>query len=308
MKGVFKIIAVATICGALVQPAFSQDRGRNNYNRGTNNGQSVPSKRPSSPQRPGNNQRPGHGNNHRPDQRPGHGNNHRPDQRPGRGNNHRPDQRPGHGNNHRPDYRPDHRPGHNHDSWNHHGVHDGRPHGHYRPGPPPPPAHRPYMPPHHAWYRPAPPPRAYRYYDAWPSFSTILGFRIGSAIASVVNSLAYTNYNVLASTADAVYLTGVPMMNYVWPDAVLTFNSVGRLAGSEFISYSPYADRSLFNRVYRELVLNYGTPYAVNNSGPYGSEVSWWGPDGQYIRLSFSNQSAYDGIPRFYTTLNFGVY
>lgn len=276
MKSIFKILTVASLCGALVLPMYGQGRGRNQNN--TNRGQ----------------------NTNAPASRPAHNGNggNRPASRPGQsGGNHN------HGN--------ISRPGNN--SGGHHQVPgaDYRPNHHYdsyRPGPPPPPSRRPHLPAAIHFYRPTPPPLSFRPYAAWPSFSTILGFRIGSAIGSVVSSLAYTNYNVISTTSDAVYLNNVPMMNYIWPDAVLTFNSVGRLAGSEFISGNIYNDRSMYNSLYSGLCATYGSPYAINNSGPYSSEISWWGPDGQYIRLSYSPGAAYDGTTRFYTTLNFGVY
>ncbi len=281
MKSIFKILTVATLCGALVLPMSGQGRGRNQNN--TNKGQNTHA--PAS--RPGQNHG-GQNNNNKPASRPGqnHG---------GQNNNNKPAPHPGQNNGgHHQAPRPDYRPNHNH--------------GSYRPGTPPPPSRRPHLPAAMHFYRPTPPPPAFRPYRAWPSFSTILGFRIGSAIASVVSSLAYSNYNVISSTSDAVYLNNVPMMNYMWPDAVLTFNSVGRLAGSEFISGNIYNDRSMYNSLYSSLCATYGSPYAINNSGPYNSEISWWGPDGQYIRLSYSSGAAYDGTNRFYTTLNFGVY
>lgn len=111
-----------------------------------------------------------------------------------------------------------------------------------------------------------------------------------------------------ATASDAVYLSNVSMMNVVWPDAALLYNSMGRLAGSEYIYTDLYDNPVVFNRVYRDLVARYGSPYAVNRGVYGGSDISWWGPGGQYIRLSYSGGTASDGRFRYYTTLNFGVY
>ena len=288
MKSIYRALAIASLCGVLAFPPTTEARGRNNHSS-NRPGNSAPASRPGNSGRPVNNRpqpQPSHGN---------HGGNNRPNPQPNYGN---------HGNhgNHGGNYRPNPRPDYGH----HHGHNHG--HGGFRPGPPPPPAHRPMLPPSTYYFRPGPPPMSYRPYAAWPTISSILGFRLGSAIGSVYGALMAGGYSVLASASDALYLNNVSMMNYVWPEAALTFNGAGALCGSEFISPSTFNDRMLFNNLYATLTANYGTPYNISNNGPYSSTISWWGPNGQYIRLNYSTGTGYDGITRFYTTLNFGVY
>lgn len=290
MKRAIRTILIAAICVALSAPVAVEARGHNDSRNDQRTSQSNNSRRghgnhssSNNNRRPGN--RPGNNNGHRPDNRPGnrpgghHPGGQRPPQRPGSDwNHHRPTHRPG--NPSFGHHRPPHRPG-NH--WGHY-----RPHGH--------------IPRGYVYYRPVPPPYSYRPYYNWPSFSTILGIQIGSAITSAINTLVASGYNVAGSTADAVYVNNVRMAGMMWPDAVLSFNSTGGLAGSEYIYSTAYDDTAVFRSVYSTLLGTYGQPYL--NSG---SEISWWGPDGQYISLRYRLDNSYDGGRRYYTTLNFGV-
>lgn len=315
MKKIARLLLAASICTALVgTDALAAERGRKEYNTGSRPEQSRPAQSSRPAPKPGGNQKPG-GTNHRPGgttspsgQRPQPGgNNHRPggnnrpggsNQRPG-GNDHRPgngrpDHRPGNGNDHRPGSgRPDHRPG----NWQ----------PNHRPGYGPNvshrPPHRPHMPGGWQHWRPTPPPPAYRPYAAWPRFSTVLGVRFGTSLALTLNSLLNSGYNVVSSYGNTVYLQNVPMLGIYWPEASLSYTGSGRLAGSEFISYSNWADPAIYNRVYSQLCANYGAPYSNT-----GTSAAWWGPEGQYIRLNFASGIGSDGFNRFYTTLNFGIY
>lgn len=152
-------------------------------------------------------------------------------------------------------------------------------------------------------WRPVPPPHAYRPYAAWPVFSTVLGVRFGTSLALSLAALSSGGYNVVSNYNNTVYLQNVPMLGYYWPTASLSYTPSGQLAGSEFVNYTTWADTSLYSSLYSRLCSTYGSPYS--NSG---FSASWWGPDGQYIRLNFSNGIGADGLGRYYTTLNFGIY
>lgn len=283
MKKIARLFIAATISAALIGgEAAAAERGRKEYNNGNRQEQPrQPQQRPGNsgkkPERPGGQSRPDNSN-----KRPG-GNTGRPDHRPG-GNTGRPDHRPDHGHN-RPDHghnRPDHRPP--------------RPqHGHAH--------HRPHMPGGWTHWRPAPPPPAYRPYAAWPRFSTVLGVRFGTTLALTLNSLMASGYNVVSSYNNTVYLRNVPMLGIYWPEATLCYTASGRLAGSEFVNYDSYPDPTLYNSVYNRLCANYGMPYSTS-----GMNASWWGPEGQYIRLNYTSGIGADGFTRYYTTLNFGIY
>ena len=256
------------------------------------------------------------GNSSRPNNgyRPG-GNSSRPNNgyRPG-GNSSRHDNgyRPG-GNSSRPNngYRPggntpqqSHRPG---------GY---RPGGNYtRPTPPPPPRHdrysyhntppyRPYMPYNRPWRRPTPPP-SWRPYYGCPTFNSILGITLGTALNLSLDYLFNSGYSILGYGNNQVYLSNVPIYNYTWPSATLYYGSGGGLQGSEFVYSSPGYDISRYNALYSQLVRRYGSPVSVQDT--YGGvTATWWGYNNGYITLSFFNDTANNGTSRYYTTLSIG--
>lgn len=276
--------------------------------RPSNNGHQRPSNN-NGGQHPGNfgggnqNNRPSQGNNHN---RPSQGNNNRPSQgnRPGGGNqwnNNRPN------NNHRPsnDVRPPmnnnhggmgaHGPGFNN---GHHGP--SKPH----PAPRPPKRHdahfRHHVPFFGHYNRPVPPPR-WHYHGGGPSFGTILGITLGTAISASINSLINSGYTVSSYGNDVVYLNNVPQMNYYWPEAALYYNN-GMLYGSQFTYPSTFNDMTRYNNLYRAFTMQYGMPVQAVNQGGLLS-ATWYGLDNRFVTLSYSSQY---GGGQFYTTLSFG--
>lgn len=263
-------------------------RPGNNGNNGNNGNHGGGSHRPG---KPGNNNRPGKpGNNHRPGNSGNHGSdNHRPD-RPN--NNHRPGVNPGH----RPGSNPGYRPG------NHRPPSPGHRPGYGHPAPPPPRHGHNYR--HHVpffghYHRPVPPPRwSPGYYG--PSFGTILGLTLGTAINISVNSLINQGYTVNSYGDNVVYLSNVPQMNYYWPDAALYYNN-GALCGSTFTYPSTYYDTTRYNALYNEFCRQYGVPVNVVNSGGVMSST-WFGNGNRFVTLEFN--SNYGG---YYTSLSFGM-
>ena len=312
MKRLITLVSVVLLSTTLVC-STGQSRGRNNSS--TRPTTSAPQNRPgnmgggsSTGSRTGNSSRPNNG------YRPG-GNSSRHDNgyRPG-GNSSRHDNgyRPG-GNSSRPNngYRPggntpqqSHRPG---------GY---RPGGNYtRPTPPPPPRHdrysyhntppyRPYMPYNRPWRRPTPPP-SWRPYYGCPTFNSILGITLGTALNLSLDYLFNSGYSILGYGNNQVYLSNVPIYNYTWPSATLYYGSGGGLQGSEFVYSSPGYDISRYNALYSQLVRRYGSPVSVQDT--YGGvTATWWGYNNGYITLSFFNDTANNGTSRYYTTLSIG--
>lgn len=307
MKRIFRTVGILLLCGALLAPvADAQTRGRNNdaahkaapartrpstgqaTSRPSNSGQtsrpggqqpgSQPGSRPGG-QQPGSNNRPG-------GQQPGS----QPGNRPGNpgSNGYRPGGStppPGGGaiGNHRPNYQP---------------------------APPPPgPGHagpsRPNMPPPPpAWHRPAPPP-SWRPPRGWRPFGSILGIALGTTINLSINTLINSGYTVSQYGNNSVYVNNVPMLNMMWPDAILYYNNMGGLCGSRFIYSSRFYDMTRYNSVYASLVSTYGSPYSIQNTAS-GLEANWWGTNNQFITLSFQTQYNNMGNVGYYTTLSFG--
>jgi hypothetical protein len=163
---------------------------------------------------------------------------------------------------------------------------------------------RPHMPAHRTWYRPTPPPN-FRPYRGCPSFGTILGITLGSALDYTLDRLLGAGYNVLGYAADAIYLSNVSMFNYRWPNATMYYND-GALRGSEFTYSTLGYDRSRYTLIYNDLVRQYGSPLSVQNNGNSNISATWWGMDNRYVTLSYYSDYAYDGSLRYYTTLSFG--
>ena len=206
--------------------------------------------------------------------------------------NHRPDHgvRPGHnnfgpGHAHRPDNRPGYRPG------AHRPSHVG---------------HRPTHIPHFAgWHRPAP-PRHWRPAPNWRPFRSILGITLGTGFNISLNFLNNNGYNVNYYGDNTIYLRDVSMLNMLWPDAVLYYNNGGGLCGSRFVYSSGYYDMNRYNMAYASLSNTYGMPASIQNTSS-GVEVTWWGVNNQFVRLSYESNYAQNGSLNYYTTLSFGV-
>lgn len=227
------------------------------------------------------NDRGGHGNNHggmgndrggRGNDRGGYGND-----RGGRGN----DRRPPRANPHNNPYREHYSHNFSHGNW------------HSRPLPPP---ARPYRPAPLRYYRPVIPAH-YRPYVGAPVIDRILGLTFGSLFDVSLNYLYSNGYYIDGYTADVVYLRDVRMLNLMWPDVMLSYDSYGGLANAQFVFSTGYADRSRYNRLYHDLCAVYGPPISVDSYG-----ATWFGGNTTgYVTLTADFNGA-----RFYTTLSVG--
>lgn len=161
------------------------------------------------------------------------------------------------------------------------------------------------MPPYYGWYRPTP-PAYWQAPPAWRPFSSILGVALGTALNITVNALINNGYTVTSYGNDNVYVNNVPMLNMIWPDAVLFYNNMGGLCGSRFVYSTPYYDQGRYNAAYASLVGGYGAPMSIQNMANGGIEATWWGTGNQFIRLAYQASYAQDGSLRYFTTLSFG--
>lgn len=160
------------------------------------------------------------------------------------------------------------------------------------------------MPPFQPWARPTPPP-SWRPPVAWRPFHSILGIALGATINASVNLLINSGYAVQQYGNGVVYVDNVPMLNLLWPNAILYYGSGGGLCGSRFMYSTNFYDMTRYNSVYALLVNQYGAPFSVQNTGS-GLEAHWWGTGNQFITLAYAPQyNSYGGIS-YYTTLSFG--
>lgn len=276
----------------------SRGPGASNGNRPGNNGNG------NRPSNPGNNNRPsnpgGNGGSHRPGNngnRPGNTN--PPMNRPGNGNHNRPGNNGHHPGNNRPGQRPpQHPPRPGRPDYGYRPPRPGRPHG--LPPRPMAPGYRHPVPFFGHWHRPVPPPRWHYTAGVGPVFSTILGVAIGATIASSLNSLAANGYTVSNYGSDVVYLSNVPQMNLMWPDAAMYYNN-GLLCGSQFTYPTSYYDMSRYNTLYSRFVQLYGAPVSTGNSGGIVS-ATWFGGANRFVTIEFNGSYG-----NYYTTLSFGM-
>lgn len=143
-------------------------------------------------------------------------------------------------------------------------------------------------------------PAGWVYRGGGPSFSTILGVALGTALSNSLGILANNGYTISSYGDNVVYLTNVPQMNYYWPDAALYYNN-GLLTGSQFTYSTGYYDMSRYNSLYATFCSQFGSPVSVQNSGGIVG-ASWFGGNGRFVNLSFGGNS--NG--NYYTTLSFG--
>ena len=306
-------------------PAASFDTkrtDRTNFRPATPAGNFRPessSNRPSN-NRPGNNNRP---SNNRPSYRPGNSdNNFRPSNnrpnhdRPGydRPNNDRPGYRPERPNN-RPGNRPDYRPGHPGGNYR---PNHGRPvnpnPGGYKPGIPgwgmghiarPVPPPRRYRPRPRPIYRPPMPPSYVPYRNA-PILGSILGLTFGITINNSISLLATTGYTVDGYANREVYLRDVNELNYIWPDAILYYDTRGCLSNMSFYYSTTGYDMARYNNIYSQLCYTYGAP-ATRNSAGGGISASWYDRNARhFITLTYDQQPSDGGFYRFFTSLTYG--
>ena len=140
---------------------------------------------------------------------------------------------------------------------------------------------------------------------AWRPFRTILGIALGATINNSLNYLLRNGYVASLYGNNTIYVNNVPMLNMMWPNAVMYYNNMGGLCGSRFIFSSGFYDMTRYNSVYSSLVSAYGPPFSVQNTAS-GIEATWWGTGNQFITLSFYPQYTASGSVAYYTTLAFG--
>jgi len=128
---------------------------------------------------------------------------------------------------------------------------------------------------------------------------------LGTAFNLSINALMQSGYTINSYGNNQIYLANVPMLNLMWPDAVMYYNSAGYLCGSRFVYSTPGYNMNQYNMAYTSLTNAYGPPVSIQNLAS-GVEATWWGTGNQFIRLSYTSDYANNGYMRYFTTLSFG--
>jgi len=159
----------------------------------------------------------------------------------------------------------------------------------------PPPA-RPYRPAPIVWYRPVIPAGWTPYYGA-PVIDRILGITFGTLFDVSLDYLYYNGYYIDGYADNIIYLREVPLLNLIWDDVMLCYDSSSRLVNAQFIIQSASYNTYRYDRVYRNLCRVYGNPVARTSEG-----ISWYGGNSTgWVTLSMHNN-----LGHYYTTLSIG--
>ncbi|MCM1005639.1 MAG: hypothetical protein NC402_05005 [Prevotella sp.] len=291
--------------GGTTRPSAATTRPATNL-RPTNNSATRPAvqqPRPNTNLLPGGNTtRPNHNNNHKPGtgavtNRPGNNHSINPPHRPNRPTN------PGRPGN--PGGNSVHKPG----GW----ASAPRPHFNYRN-----PGYRPPRPGGGYWGVPAPNPYRIRYWappvpryvrvlPSVPSIGTILGLTFGSFIDAGINTLFNAGYNIAGYYDNAIYLTNVRQLGFLWPEVMVQYND-GLMNGTQFYNWSATPDQAMYYNLYNQLTARYGNPVdvAYSNSSP---TATWWaGGNTGYITLSYGYGPSASGMNNYYTSLTYTAY
>ena len=159
----------------------------------------------------------------------------------------------------------------------------------------PPPA-RPYRPAPLVWYRPVIPAGWHPYAGA-PVIDRILGITFGTLFDASLDYLYYNGYEIDGYADHIIYLRNVPLVNYIWDDVMLSYDSYDRLVNAQFVFHATHSNRLRYERVYRNLCRVYGQPVARTSEG-----ISWYGGNSTgWVTLSMHNN-----LGHYYTTLSIG--
>ena len=140
-----------------------------------------------------------------------------------------------------------------------------------------------------------------------PSIGTILGLTFGSFIDAGINSLFNAGYNVAGYYDNAIYLTNVRQLGYVWPEVMVQYDD-GLMHGTQFYNWSATPDQAMYNNLYNQLTARYGAPVDINY-GATGPTATWWGGGNSgYITLSYGYGASTSGISSYYTSLTYTAY
>lgn len=140
-----------------------------------------------------------------------------------------------------------------------------------------------------------------------PTIGTVLGLTFGSFIDAGINALFNAGYTVNGYYNDAIYLSNVNQLGYLWPEAIVRYND-GLLCGTQFYNWSAIADQSRYYNLYNILTASYGNPVDISYTNGTPTATWWAGGNTGYITLSYGYGPSATGINNFYTSLTYTAY
>ena len=146
------------------------------------------------------------------------------------------------------------------------------------------------------WYRPVIPAGWYPYAGA-PVIDRILDLAFGTLFDASLDYLYYNGYEIDGYADHIIYLREVSLLNLLWDDVMLSYDSYDRLANAQFVYHSAYNDRARYERVYRKLCRVYGNPFRCDDGS-----LSWYGGN----NTGWVNLSMRSDLGHYYTTVSIG--
>ena len=134
-------------------------------------------------------------------------------------------------------------------------------------------------------------------YAGAPVIDRILGITFGTFFDISLDYLYYNGYEIDGYADNIIYLRNVPLLNLIWDDVMLCYDSAGRLVNAQFIFQTSRSNHYRYNRVYNSLCRVYGSPVISNIEG-----ISWYGGNATgWVTLTTHNN-----LGHYYTTLSIG--
>lgn len=177
-------------------------------------------------------------------------------------------------------------------------------------------APRPPRPVNLGWYNPfpgrwvrwvpLPPPRPVAYFTpiVSPFTSFLSGVVFGTLISSDITTLEKENYNVAATSDDAIYLDDVSYLGFEWPQVTINYSDK-KLSSAVFSYTSLTSTSSRYYAVLAELTDKYGAPHSTTNKSGIRS-ATWWDDANGYVTLESGSTAGYDSGTVYYTDLIIG--
>ena len=138
---------------------------------------------------------------------------------------------------------------------------------------------------------------SFQVYLSAPSIDGIFGLYFGTSMTSSLDYLYYSGYNIDGYYDNIIYLRDANLMNYSWPDVMLSFDEYNNFEYAQFSIASTYYDMARFNSLKSRLRATYGTPVSVTRD-----QITWIGGNRHgYVTLSMNYDN---GL--YFTSLSFG--
>ena len=140
-----------------------------------------------------------------------------------------------------------------------------------------------------------------------PTLGTVLGLTFGSFIDAGINTLFNSGYQVAGYVDNAIYLSNVRQLGYLWPEAIVNYTD-GLMTGTQFYSWTSQPDPGRYDMVYEQLCRLYGAPVSDTYTSGGVRVCTWWAGQGTgYVSLQYGYSPSVTGLRSYYTALSYNA-